>query len=184
LEESLTIFRELGDKRNIAYALNGLGSVALDQGDLVEARALLEESLATCRALGDKRNITFALSTMGSVALSQGDYAIARARLEENLAICRELGDKRGIADALDGFAHLAHREQQERHAARLWGAATSIREKIATPRTPRELEKYNQQIAQARAVLGQAVFDAAFTEGSAMSLDQAIEYAFDGLQD
>jgi hypothetical protein len=43
--------------------------------------------------------------------------------------------------------------------------------------------ESYEQETAQARALMGQTAFDAAFAEGSVMSLEQAVEFAFDGLQ-
>ena len=44
-EESLAIWRQLGDRRGIAASLGNLGTVACDQGDLASARALHEESL-------------------------------------------------------------------------------------------------------------------------------------------
>ncbi|HLK59184.1 MAG TPA: tetratricopeptide repeat protein, partial [Chthonomonadaceae bacterium] len=46
IEESLTIARELGDRRGIANSLNNLGNMAAEQGDFTSARSLHEESLA------------------------------------------------------------------------------------------------------------------------------------------
>ena len=60
-EESLAIWRELGDKAGIATSLNNLGWVAYHQGDYAAAHALHQESLALRRALGDKRGIAYAL---------------------------------------------------------------------------------------------------------------------------
>ena len=48
-ETSLALWREIGDKRGIATALNDLGWVAWRQGDYTVARALSEESLALWR---------------------------------------------------------------------------------------------------------------------------------------
>jgi predicted ATPase/class 3 adenylate cyclase/Tfp pilus assembly protein PilF len=176
-EESLTIRRELGDKVGIAHCLNDLGNVAREQGDYAVARALYEESLAIREELANKEGIAASLSSLGNVANEQGDHAMARTLYEQSLTICRELGDKRGIADSVDSFAGLACQQQQAQRAARLWGAATVLREEIGAPRLPVEQAKYEQQTARARASLGKAVFTAAFEEGRAMTLEQAVEY-------
>ena len=61
LEESLAIFRELGDKRGIAWSLIGLAEVAQAQGDPEKARALLEEArpIGQGRTLAWRRDISF-----------------------------------------------------------------------------------------------------------------------------
>lgn len=51
-EESPTLSRQLGDKRDIAVALENLGSVARNWGDYATARPLLEEALALYRETG------------------------------------------------------------------------------------------------------------------------------------
>ncbi len=96
--ESLVIYRELGDTLSAARPLNGLGLVSWGQGDLATARSFLEESLAIKRELGTPSSISITLNNLGLVALAQGDSATARAYLEESLAIDRELGDKDAVA--------------------------------------------------------------------------------------
>ena len=44
-EESLALFRELGDARYVAFILFFLGGTAMEQGDPERARVLYEESL-------------------------------------------------------------------------------------------------------------------------------------------
>jgi predicted ATPase/class 3 adenylate cyclase len=103
-EESLTIFRELGDRQGIANSLFRLGNAA-DSPD--DRTALYVESLTIFRELGDKRGIALSLKNLGLTS-SQGDYAAARALHEESLTIFRELGDKRGIASSLCCLGNLA----------------------------------------------------------------------------
>lgn len=100
-EESLAIYRKLGNTSGIAYTLNNLGRMACNQGDSVAARALHEESLTIQRELGDKYGIAHSLACLGLVASHQGDYVVARTLHEESLTIRRELGDKYGIAYSL-----------------------------------------------------------------------------------
>ena len=177
-EESLVIYRELGDKQGIAQSLNNLGIVAKEQGDYVSARALYEESLVIYRELGDKRGIAQSLHNLGSVAFSQGDYAAARTLHEESLAIKQELGDKQGIAQSLEAFAGLARAEAQPERAARAWAAAEALREEIGSPLTPNDREEYDRNVAAAREALDAEAFAAAWAEGRAMTLEQAIAYA------
>ena len=83
-EESLTIARELEDKKGIALSLGNLGIVAKEQGDYALARSLYEESLALRRELGDTSGIAFGLNNLGLVVKEQGDYALARVLHEES----------------------------------------------------------------------------------------------------
>ena len=117
-EESLAIWRELGDRRGMARSLNGLGNVALDKGDYSTARALHEDSLAIRRQLGDRGGMAGSLNNLGNVALDQGDYSAARALYEECLVIWRELGDRGGNATSLGNLANVAF-EQGDYPAAR-----------------------------------------------------------------
>jgi predicted ATPase len=107
-KESLTIARELDDKRTIATSLNNLGMVAGYEGNHVTARSLFEESLDIKRELGDKWGITASLNNLGVLAYEQGDYTSAHALYEESLALERELGDKRGIALSLSNLGIVA----------------------------------------------------------------------------
>ena len=179
-EECLTIFRELGKKDGIANSLNNLGNLAHLQGDYAASRALTEESLTIRRELGDRNGIATSLNDLGMVALGQGDHVAARALLEESLTIRRELGNKSGIAESLDAFAQLARLEQQERHAAPLWGAATVLREVLSAPLPPSEREKQEREMAGVREILGEDAFAAGWAQGQAMTMEQAIEYAIE----
>ncbi len=71
-----------------------------------------------------------------------------------------------------------AYRGAGTERAARLWGAAEALREVIGSPRPPNEREEYERGLATVREALGEEVFSAAWAEGRAMSLEQAIEYA------
>jgi len=161
-----------------AKALNGAGNLAYRQGDYATARALYEESLAIRRELGDKNGIADSLSNLGEMAKEQGDYAAARALYEESLAIRRELGDKYGIAYTLEAIAELAAAQGQSEPAAKLWAAADALREAIGSPLPPKEKEELDRNVALMRASLGEEAFAAAWEQGQAMTIEQAIEYA------
>jgi uncharacterized protein HemY len=58
-----------------AKALNGIGNLALDQGDFTAARTLHEESLAIQRELHNKRGIAVSLNNLGNLATARGPRA-------------------------------------------------------------------------------------------------------------
>ena len=98
--------RELGDNQGIGRALNNLGLVAFERGDLLAARALHEESLTVKRELGDKRGIAHSLANLGSVALAEDELAVAQRLFRECLARFRQLGFGPGIAWTLESLAN------------------------------------------------------------------------------
>lgn len=111
LEESVTLWRELGDKQNLAQALRFLSGSFESQGDYAVARPLAEESVELFREGEDKFGLGITLSRLGITALAQGDYAAARAALEEGVAICREIEDDWALALALRNLGIGAFRE-------------------------------------------------------------------------
>jgi predicted ATPase len=118
-QQSLALFRELGETPGTALSLYGLGTMAWMRGNLELARPLLEEALTLFRELDDAWGITFSLISLASVALERGEYARTRALLEESLALSREQADKRGIANSLLTWAWLLFWTEREFEQAR-----------------------------------------------------------------
>jgi DNA-binding CsgD family transcriptional regulator/Tfp pilus assembly protein PilF len=118
-QESLLLFRQLGDQQGIALSLYILSVVPLMKGDTDAARVRTEEALAVFREMGDRERIAWSLSTLGLLHMQQGDYSSARARYEESLATHRRSGDKRGIAASLLSLAQLLFVSQGDQVALR-----------------------------------------------------------------
>jgi predicted ATPase len=98
LSESLTIFRELGERAAVSDALLALGAVTWHQGDYVPSRAFYEEAVAIKRELGDKATLTAALNNFGVLMMDLGDYPRALSLYDERLALDREIGNTEGEA--------------------------------------------------------------------------------------
>jgi WD40 repeat protein/predicted ATPase/transcriptional regulator with XRE-family HTH domain/Tfp pilus assembly protein PilF len=155
LEESLGLWRVLGDQAGAARALANQGLVAGWQGDLGQARVLLEEALAIFRALDAKEDIAQTLTTLGLFVEFQGDAGLAWALLEEALSVFRAVGDSSGVAHALG------------------WMALTARRHGEYT----RALTLYEEALARARAV-GDRRDIARWLNGLALSLASQGEYS------
>lgn len=105
LEESLALYREMGDRAGLAVQLNNLAWVAAEVSELERARELSEEALRLHRELSDRRGEALALNNLGWVAIYRAEYPEARSLFARSLALRRELGDRRGTAFALANLA-------------------------------------------------------------------------------
>jgi tetratricopeptide (TPR) repeat protein len=173
------MFRQLKNLTGIASSLADQGNVALKQDDLEAARSSYEESMRIFQELGHKMNIAIALNNLGKIAREQGDTQAAGALHRESLRIRVELGDKGGYPWSLEAFARLAALMDPER-AARLWGAAESLRESLGWPLSPNEHPEYDRALASAREALGEEAFAGAWAEGQALTLEEAIRCALE----
>jgi predicted ATPase/DNA-binding CsgD family transcriptional regulator len=106
-QQSLALFRELGEAPGTALSLYGLGTMAWMRGNLELARSLLEEALALFREQADKRGIANSLLTWAWLLFwSEGAFEQARVMLEGSVALFREVGDKElePLGELLLGF--------------------------------------------------------------------------------
>jgi predicted ATPase/DNA-binding CsgD family transcriptional regulator/Tfp pilus assembly protein PilF len=84
-EESLAVWRELGEPGGSIGALANLGAVYLQQGDLDKAERSFEDALAIQRRIGDRLGIIESLNSLANVAHERGDLAGAREFYERTL---------------------------------------------------------------------------------------------------
>ena len=89
LEESLALFRELGDTAGFADVLGDYGMLFVIRGDHEQAGIYLNESMVLWRELGDMSGIALTLLFLGNLAYLQGLIARAGALWEESLVMCR-----------------------------------------------------------------------------------------------
>src|SRR5207302_6462528 len=108
------------------------------------------------------------------------DHAAHGAFAQESLVAYMELGGLRRIADALDAIAAAAGGQGHGEPAARLWGAAEYLRETIGMPASRQWRETYARSAVAARHALGEEVFAAAWEEGRALTMEQAIDLALE----
>ncbi len=108
LEESLRLFRQLGDRKGVVLSLSHLSGNLRWHGDRERALAAGEESIAVAREWGDKWTLALALNNLGADTEEVGDLARAQSLFEESLALRRELGEKRGVALTLNNLGSLA----------------------------------------------------------------------------
>jgi predicted ATPase/class 3 adenylate cyclase len=177
IQKARALFEDLGIHRGVADSLWLLAIVARLEGDNRTARARAEESLRMHREIGDRFGMTDALHVLGRIALADGDLATAGTSFLEALANDEQVGNRTGMGIVLDNLAGKASAEGQHLRAVRLGGASEAIKEAAGGHAPPPLIDLPDPREA-ARDELGDAAVAAAWEEGRAMTLDQALAYA------
>ena len=181
-EASVTLRREIGDEPGAASSLGNLAIVAIDRGEYDRAWGLLEDTLALDRARGDEWGVTVSIANQGVIQLERGELDAAEATTAEALRRFHEMGEADGTAEALETFAGIATAQERFVRAARIAGAAGELRRVGGMPLAQIDMERLERWIVPARLAIGDAAFDEARREGSAMTRSQAVQYTLEGL--
>ncbi len=175
---------EPGDK-NLMWRVNALIGLAMTRamrGDAPGAAADHEAILAICQPRGETWHAGFSLWTLGLGLWKHGDFQGAAARLRESVRRLRTVNDTVGTAWCLDALAWIAYDEGRPERAATLLGAVTRLaRDMGARPAVVPELAAHHEQYEQRTcAALGEHAYQADFSQGERLSLDEAVAYALD----
>ena len=177
-EESAVLRRGLGDKRGQATAVHMLAAVARMQGQYSKAAELYQFSLDANREAGYDPAVAGELFNIGYVRLRQGKIVEARKLFTDSLRKYRDLQDDAGVAYNLTGFAAIAVEQKQPTRAARLYGAALAILDRLNItfdPDDQLEIDHYNARLLT---LFSPDAFEAASAEGRTTSPERAIALA------
>jgi non-specific serine/threonine protein kinase len=175
-QRALTIKREVGDRLGLAGSLSSLSTLARLAGEHRSAVALVDEAVALERELGSPSGLAYRLYVLCLAAGAAGDLPRAGAAGLEALALERGQGAGESIARRLERLAEVvlgAGGADAPRRAARLLGAAATLREAIGAP--PRNPEGYRRRIEAVRRTLTPGAFARARAAGRALTPEQAL---------
>ncbi len=110
--------------------------------------------------------------------MAQGELEQAERDAHDALARAADMQARTGVADILECLGALAGEGGSAREAARLFGAAHAIRQSIGEVRFKIYDAGYEASVAVVRDAMDENDFDAAWAEGAALSIEEAIAYA------
>jgi non-specific serine/threonine protein kinase len=177
-EEALALLRELNDDPGVAQALTIQGELAKLAGDNGLARQKYDAALVVSRGTGETIRQIMLVSNIAMIAYNEGNYREAR---DLNILVLErflESGTRQGIISALWALAGPLGLLGQPEKAARLLGASAALFAEMGAGDAPTDYEQVAKYTAEAQAQLGDAAFQAAWNEGQAMTLEQAVAYA------
>ncbi|MFL6009525.1 MAG: hypothetical protein ACJ73Z_07800, partial [Rubrobacteraceae bacterium] len=120
-DESMQIYRRLGDDMGYYYASGTAGLIAVGQERYDEGLSLMEESGERRLAMGDRWPAAM-FGFSASVALGMGDRERARRLAERSLSLGREIGAREAVSVALPTLAAIARADGDHERARRLFG--------------------------------------------------------------
>jgi predicted ATPase/serine/threonine protein kinase len=178
LEAALARARELDDERLVGNTLNALGEVYRHEGDWPAARKCFDQSLEICRRRGHQAGIGVVLCNIAAAHFEEGDLESARSSCREGLTHLRALGNPPDVALALDVAGAVAAKEGRLERAARLAGAADTLRAAVGFTLEVTDAAFRDRYVAMLLAQHSDVAVAAAMAEGHAMTSEQAVEYA------
>jgi predicted ATPase/DNA-binding SARP family transcriptional activator len=175
-ERSLPLWHELGDTHGLMKTRFYLGHSLMRQGDAAAAYERFAEILTIAREAKWLGAVAEALGLMGAAAGDMGRLEETAARCSESLATrsAEVPGHHLAIEWDFIGLARVALEHGKPARAVRLLGAA----EALLGPVPPARRRELDSAAAATRAQMEAAEFEAAWAEGWAMPLDQAIALA------
>jgi predicted ATPase len=180
-EEALALFRELDDTPGFTQTLIALGELSRLDGDYERAGRAYEQCLTIARAEGDKMSEAKALGNLGYVAQHLGEYERAGELIRAALTREHELGARRYLYQSLAQLAGPVAAQGNPEKAARLLGASEALLESMGIGLQAGDWRDIERYVAAAREQLDEATFEAAWSEGRGMTLDEAIALALAG---
>jgi predicted ATPase/class 3 adenylate cyclase/DNA-binding CsgD family transcriptional regulator len=143
-------------------------------GDLAAAARWADDVVSSNTGWG----LAAALTTRARVKVAQAELDAAERDAYDALDLADRIDGGLVIPFALDCVAIVAAEVGNHLSAARLFGAAQSARQRMGLVPFEVVRDEDEARIATIRDALGQNEFDAAWAEGTALSLDEAIAYA------
>jgi tetratricopeptide (TPR) repeat protein len=132
--EALERFRSRGDWDGRMRALNLLGAIHWERGQIADAERCFDEAMRLARQLQDSLMLARASNNLASVAHLQGRFDEAAALFRGALLAYQRVGDRRGTAETYHnlGFAYRQAGEWGEAESAA--GNAVRHAEVVAEP--------------------------------------------------
>jgi CHAT domain-containing protein len=103
--QSLPLWKRVGDRRGEATTLYGLANLYIGENQPAKALPVLERAVAAWRASGDKRGLAEALAYTARAQAELGQFDAAQASAAESLDLARAVQDRRLTGIALSEMA-------------------------------------------------------------------------------
>jgi len=184
-ELNLAIRRELGDKDGIAYALWIGGIVAIHQGDYERASKMFLTAIDASYEAKSDYMLGISFGNLGVAYLFKGEMDRARECYLRVAKLAQEKWNSDLKALSICWFALYCFEHKQFRKFIQLNSfLARDNLLFIYLYLVPIIQTILQRNIAVARAELSEADFERAETDGKAMTLDQALAYALEGVNE
>jgi len=179
-EAAVRIRKELGDKDGLAYDLTLGAAIPLLRRDYKSAKQMLTAAVEACRETPYDFDLVLAFGNLGVTCLFDGNVAQALDYFLQVVTLAYEKSNTIFKTFSLYNLVLLLFTKKQYSTAVQLNGAMEGLKTYniILIFDLPIVHDTLQRSLHEAREALGEAEYNAAYAEGRAMTLDQAIAYA------
>jgi predicted ATPase/class 3 adenylate cyclase len=177
-EETLQVQQRIGDTWGAARVLGYLARALLRMHDAARAEELCHRALMLSNQVADRWGIALAHSGLGAAALARGDLGLAAKEFKTSLVIFRDVGARDRVAETVQDLALLSHQMGASQQSIRLSAGAATMQKASRLAFWPAVAALREAALAEARTSLGTTAFDAAWSKGRLMSVEETIEDA------
>lgn len=184
LEECLAGWRMGGAQPVPCHiTLSDLADLVRGRGDHARAVALNEESLELAKQRGDSHSVAYALRCLGHLAWQAGEHQRAGELQRQSLAMAWQLRDRLCTARCLEELALVASAQRQAERAAELFGASGAWWSAMGVRLLPSDRADHDRGVQVARDLISEDVFEAAWSRGSGLSAQQAVDLGLSDIE-
>jgi predicted ATPase/DNA-binding SARP family transcriptional activator len=178
LKRATQLLAPKGNYREIAKACSATAYVALTEGRVDQASAIVDAALEAGSKIDDPYMMAHIVGNVGLAKLFSGDLASARLSSQRSLQLCLEHAFREEVGETLAVLGAVAAAEKRDEPAARLLGAARALNY------PPHEFDRRMEQrlerdyFGPARGRLGSHAWRMSEQAGAALSYEQAVAEA------
>jgi DNA-binding CsgD family transcriptional regulator len=155
-----------------------LGRIAFATGDLPAAEDAYREGLEVGHHVHNRSVVGIGEVGLAVIARAKGDGEEAEARAHAAVEPLVQGGMRWPMTFVLQILGEVAGDAESWAEATRLLAAAARLRDDMGLVPFPFERDRYEGAVARVHHALGDEAFEAAWTEGTALSWEEAVAYA------
>jgi predicted ATPase/DNA-binding SARP family transcriptional activator len=179
--EALALTRQVGDRWPMTATLINLARSAYDQGEYEHASKWYSEAILIAREIEERPAISRSLRGLAEISrarLGAGNIVPALRLYQQALQARGNPPDLREIYRALEGLARLAVDLEEPETAVQLFAATQELYDSIRFSFWPPHPYNRAEMVSSLKSHLGEAAFGQVWSQGQALTLEQAIQLA------
>ncbi len=147
-------------------------------GEHTRASALLDDIAGLAEGFDNQWMLARIELERGLLAQQTGQLDAASRHVHAALASFFRMGQRPDVAATLDAIGSLARAAESDAEAVRCFAAAAALRNLLGVVPLPTDASLIRAECDDLRSSLGDDLFRSYWSEGSALSMDEAVEYA------
>jgi tetratricopeptide (TPR) repeat protein len=174
----LESWQQLGFTRRAWNPIMNLAYANYLVGDLDSAAKYADHAVTEIRRNGSFRTLPYALATAGSVAAARRDLAGASRAFHEALVLTSNIRDQYVLAEIQESIGVELVALGNHRDATQMLASAAQRFSSIGASRLKSKERPFEDALAKAKRMLGEAEFSANWHAGSSLPLGESVDFS------